>query len=1317
MSIASAAKSFLSSIVAKLQKWMAILAMVLPIFLLIEIIIVLAVSSGKNCVQSYQFDTENRQIDAKPVADGIFGSGYNHVSGGETAGWHNTGLRTDGGPLTFEIRGGWTAWDDAVNDAQLAALPECTMCAKRDGVHNCICGINQEPEPELNDQGNALSVNCSDITNQEDPTKCSCTKQHGTINEIGTYFIATDYQDKNGDPKASDQQESCRYTRGEGLYVGLFGKNGNTMPIRVYQLYPTREICDINRNSQGQCVDDSGNDQTKYLYTSPNGKIFIKDDKNGNSTIDSNPNDDEYHTAGELIKMIINDRYYHDNYGGYDVEFMGGFLREGDKGLLEYVVGTVEDTLMGKVNADKKTRSGGALEFLYNSIIKDSTFIRIVQMCLILYITIFGIYVLVGAVQISRKELIKRIIKIALVIFFTDVASWYWYDQFVVGMFKYGMDSVISMFMNISDQSIDTNSLIVASQLDRANDVSQATRFSYIDSIIKKLLSESSTKKIWGLFFGEWFGMVIIPLIYVLIGYFILTMLTAAFVYIQSLLKLIMVLALGPIFMITALYDKTDEIFKRWISFMGARSVEIICTFLVLYLFIILIDKNFTEMLLVEACPLIINFGLFNIGFIKTTSDRGLVGWIVLIFETGALLWLLNMIIKQIPGFAGQMVIINKQKADTSKTYIASTNNSAFALAGAMMGNLTKTATTAINRVAPAVAQLGLSGIGKISRATGFHDALDKVGKKLPFRSPVSIVRDAKIDDVISQKQALGKSQGKTGAELDKFVRDETKKTITAQNKLTVGKQSWKGKDDSLQLSDKILQATSDKTLQAKFLGIDDASIQRRLDKKLIEDPFKQLIKDESKAMKAEKGADMPLGKEELHKAMRDRISGLADDKYSKETKDGFLKLLDQQKYGSMLKKHGELTSTEAAKIFSGNEQGTQKYLQHLQDRQYEKELKKKETSDSIFKNLTNAAKDVGRSLQRNTAYNPKMARENFLRKEQYEREKKANDKLNEKSSNIKSVLRTDLNKIGTNADKSGIRQRINVLDKFSKRDNTNKMAQRAQIQSLANYLKDGHKKDLENIKKNPLLSGKEREKALQLLEDKRHDFQQNLVLQIKNENKNLMERMAKAEAMIRDIHLPEGAKSDHNKYLEEAMDARKEYEDALKYNTDIMKDLLQSANQQADDSGAQASSATSSFTTTGTTDDTSGVEAGSASTTTIEPAITDEQKNKAFGSLLDIFDKQGKGEVDGEDWESHAASLYEGSKALISDKLLHLRGQKSDIDSKINALKAMGKLSHLQELELQQLEKQSSEIDSGIESTKNELDSVASKIDSIKKK
>ena len=963
-------------------------------------------SCDRGCVESYQFDAENRSVDSSPIKDGIFGSHYDNASGGEIASWHSTGIATDGTQMVFEIRGAWTAWDDANTEAELAALQECKICAKKLGVDNCICASGQNPVPELDSLGNPLAVNCSDPAMQEDPSKCSCTKSHGNVSDVSTYFIATNYQNKDESLKLPDDQETCKYTRGLGLYVGLFGKDGNTMPIRVYQMYPTQEVCDINRNSQGKCIDTAGNDQTKYIYKSPNGMPFVKDDKSGNNGSDTNPSDDEYHQAGEFVKFIINDRYYHDNYGGYDVNFMSGFLRQDDSGLLEYLVATVEDSILGKVSANGLKRSGGALEFMYNSIVRDSVFISILQVCLIMYITLFGISVLSGTLQISKKEIMVRITQIGLIIFFTTESSWYFYNQIVVGFFKNGMDAVISIFMTASDKTVDSSSLIFTSQLDRANSLSYATRFSYADIVIKKLLSASTAKKALSLVFGEWFGIPYVMAIYALIFAFVYIMLTAAFAYIRILLGLIFVLCLGPIFMVTLLFGATKPIFKRWLSYMASQSIQIICLFLVVYLFIILIDKDFTELLSYRACTLNINFGLFNINFLKSEANRDLFTWLAIFVKIGALLFLLKMIMEKIPGFAGHMVSVGGQAADTSPNFLTDANKSAFGLAGDLLDEATKAAKSAWNQKSDVISA-GKTIAGVIGRETGISSAISATRKAIPFRGPARRWEDYNIDNLINEQK--GKA----------------------------------GKDDA-----KIRQGV---IAEARKAGMSDGAVLKRLEQKLVIEPLEKAAIDAIKEIKKDKGSEVPLDREAMRNAVKAKITEWAKTNSSLDPSK-FTDLLEKDSFKALVRKEGALTSSEAAKAFAGNSEAKNKYLQHLQNEQVTRSLKDQKADKSWGSSSLNKVKNFARGLQRNTAYNPKMARENFLAKVGYEEQERQR-----KSQGLIDDL------------KSGIAKSYNqsIINRLANKDKFSQEAEVVERETLKQIFKDDSRaKNLESVNK-----------------------------------------------------------------------------------------------------------------------------------------------------------------------------------------------------------------------------------------------------------
>ncbi|MFT7098449.1 MAG: type IV secretory pathway VirB6-like protein [Rickettsiales bacterium] len=872
------------------------LVALIPTFLIAVLVILILSLSFRppGCVEAYQFDTEETFVSAIPTSDGIFGGIYNDATGGETAAWHKTGVLANGDQMVFEIRGDWSAWDSST--ANLPNTPVCSLCAKKDTVSNCIC------DPSLPDGNpNKTSVRldnpnipCSTKLQQDNPSLCSCTitdniGSAATVGDEGVYYFSTDYQTTFESLKIGDDQNECKYNQGAGLYVGLFGADGNSTPSRIYHMYSTDEICNITK-TDGKCIDSEGVNQAIYKYQSPDGLIFKKDGS-------------EYHKKGEHVKFIIADRYYTDNSGGYGVTFVGGFIRGEDVGLLESIVGSVEEIILGKVVAEEDNpimanvqnkRVGGAIEYLYNLIVKDSVFILLVQMCLILYIAVFGIFVLSGTIEISRKELTKRLVKIALVIFFTTETSWYFYNQIVVGFFKDGMDYVISIFMTMADSEIDPTSLTTASQLDRSQYGENSTRFTYVDIMIRKLFSAPVSKRILSLVLEPMnvviMGAIYVMVIYALIFGFLLVMLSAALYYIKILLGLVFVLALGPIFMITVLFDKTDEIFKRWLTYMASQSLQIVSLFLILYLFAVVLDRNFNDLLYFKACTESMNFAIFAFGPYIGQAGRGLAEWVGIFVKIGALLYLLKMIIAKIPGFIGSMVGLTfdgrVQSADTGPTYFGETNKSAISLAGDLLGKGRSAIGSAIVNATP-YTNRAANALGRQARSSGLTAPVDYFRNKSPVRGPITLYNDRSVDALIRANK-----------------NNDTSDVATRE---------------------KVLSAAREK-------GIGDDITLRRLERKMVVEPLKKAIKFEIEKIKKQGDPNVLFDADAMNGAIRKGVSDWAGKDGTRDV-GKFNDMMDTGKFQEYINRKGNLTSKEALDLSKGDNAFGKKYLEHLAKR------------------------------------------------------------------------------------------------------------------------------------------------------------------------------------------------------------------------------------------------------------------------------------------------------------------------------------------------------------------------------------------------
>lgn len=883
----------------------------------------LASCDGNYCVEADEFDNDYVKVKSNPTEDGIFGTNYDNVDGGQVATWHETGLRANGQPFLIQISGSWIPWyGSAITDAKLNALSRCNFCAKKHNVstENCICYKGQTPQPELDPGGNPVKVlngagvmavvDCSIPANQIDPSKCTCTTRNGRVTDDSVFHFPLNFYKKDHSIRLPDDQGgACKYDAGLGLYLGLFGVSGSEMPIRVYHLFSEATVCPINRNRNGECKDESGVDQTKYVFRSANNAIFVKDDRAGNNGTDTNLDDNIYHKPNEFVKVIIYDRYYSDNYGQYNLNFLQGVTRDGDTGLLEFLVQIMEDALLGKKDQNL-VRHGGIVQFMYKAIVQDTYFAATLQICLSIYIAFFGFSTLLGVVEISRKELLTRLIKLSLIIFFTTPTSWTFYNSIVVSFFQDGMNVLVSMFSDFVNAELDENNPIYIAKMVSPNTDTNASRFSYVDTMIKTMFSDNVTKKIWGLFFESFFGFIYIAAIYFLIGFFVYVMLVSAAVYVITLMKLIFVLALGPIFIAFSLFGQTEQMFKNWLGFIGARSLEMIIFFLILYTFVMFIDHKFTQMLTYRVCTHSINFGLFSFGILLAEPHRGFVEWIQLLLVLGGLIYILQEIVNKIPDLAGQLISIGGVgNIDDG----AGNNRSAFKMAGAMMASVKGLAGKALSFGLSEGGGAAFRALRTASRASGISGAIDKVGNAIPVRGIRTRLRDNIIDDAIKKGKASAAQNGlKEGSKaFDNHVRN------FVYNDTKAG----------------LLNFKRDHKTKAALYDFSAETIGKRLDQKLVNEPLKKFLKDEAKKLKGMDPEKIPLGRD-MERHMQEAANKWAEKNLAggSSSIEGHLKDLK-----GFIKEKGALSNAEAAKKFAGNEELKSKFLQYKQEQALEK--------------------------------------------------------------------------------------------------------------------------------------------------------------------------------------------------------------------------------------------------------------------------------------------------------------------------------------------------------------------------------------------
>ena len=732
----------------------------------------------------------------------------------------------------------------------------------------------------------------------------------------------------------------------------------------------------------------------------------MKDDNDGNDGNNTDTSNDEYHDSGEKIKVIIYDQYYSDNYGYYTLSFLSGVTGTESTSLFEYLVGLIEDIVLGEENSSG-VREDGMIQYLYEAIVQDSGFAIILQLCLSLYVIFYGMAYLAGLKEVNKKELMIRIVKIGLVIAFTSENSWTFYNNIVVGFFKDGMDAMISMMSDLTDTTFGASLAEVTAKVNDTTVSSEASRFSYIDQMINSYTSGAVTKKIWGLFFGVWFGFLLIPVIYGLIIYFIWTATRAVMVYITAMLKLVFAIAIGPLFIIGSLFSKTEGMFKKWLVFMASRSLEIIILFTILYAFLNLLDTEFTNIFSMKACTETYKFlSWIYIDIFSTNASSNFAKWMLNLCEIAALIFIFRLIMDKIPMVANSLIDI-----EGSGTITAGGASGVDATGKAAQGDMFGVADDVMARTSARAMQFGKYGLnqtvsgagwvgGKILNATGLRNAFISAGQALPFRG----LGARTMDNMINKYDAEGKKKGLSGKGLEQYIRssvsDEIAKMKSDDNPNNSLMKDVKNKDGKITSSGNTNLLFSDRN-KAGLLGLDDKLLESRLARRTQSNLGKHMdkvAKDLKKQQTLNKDPDQVL----VGNKMQERLASEADQWLKDNSSDGS-KSVDMNKYLTKNRDKWEYSSKELAQILNNNKAASDQAYDAIE------ELKAKNRVDAkgnIFKSMYNKPN----FWWSNTAKNPRMYDKHLAKKLGKTEEERRKDR-NERATRYLSTGQFDKDK------------------------------------------------------------------------------------------------------------------------------------------------------------------------------------------------------------------------------------------------------------------------------------------------------------------
>lgn len=254
----------------------------------------------------------------------------------------------------------------------------------------------------------------------------------------------------------------------------------------------------------------------------------------------------KYVNAPLYFKIL--DRFYEDNNGQYRLVIKSG-VSDTRLDPLEYLTNLIKVELFGK---DKP----GIVQLIYEKIINNPSYQRVVTILLSLYVMFTGASFLIGNVNFTHTELIMRLLKIIVVsMLIKSNSSWQFFHDYLFVYFVEGVDEIKDI-------------------IDRAAQTGPGSA-----SIIGLMIAPQTMAKLFSLLFVDPLGFIYIFLFLIALYFIFMLVFKATIIYLTALITIGMIITMGPIFICFILFSITRSLFENWLRQLISYAIQPIILF------------------------------------------------------------------------------------------------------------------------------------------------------------------------------------------------------------------------------------------------------------------------------------------------------------------------------------------------------------------------------------------------------------------------------------------------------------------------------------------------------------------------------------------------------------------------------------------------------------------------------------------------------------------------------------------------------------------------------------------------------------------
>lgn len=437
--------------------------------------------------------------------------------------------------------------------------------ANKTNINKCPDGANGRNNIPLcyydKGRGMSITVNNNSVKDMQDAFKTS------PFTGVDFFYYKSDFggeldfatfwdidQMYNGYPQFMADWPS------DGDYFAfLSAVNAASPNISLNYLYFGRYLMDVEIGNSVYAVsnEDLANIQVEYIISSDS----MPSDSDTGTVIDAQYRGNAYDSGYVYVRATRLD----DNLSGsINVKFAN---YTGSAFISDLIYGVVLKPLRDQFNSFTK--------LIYTGFTNNDALINALRLMIILYISIYALMFLAGAVEITVTDLVMRVLKIGLVSVLFTQNSWDFFNTYVFKLFTDGIDYLMTSVSGVTS--------------------SIGNPFGFIDPIFDRYTDPTI------------FALLFIQLLQIQLGlvFFAIIAIYAMFLYLKAIVQVIVaycvafvglavMISLAPIFIAFMLFERTRSIFDNWLSLMFNYLIEPT----ILLIFFLLIDQIMAEQLL-----------------------------------------------------------------------------------------------------------------------------------------------------------------------------------------------------------------------------------------------------------------------------------------------------------------------------------------------------------------------------------------------------------------------------------------------------------------------------------------------------------------------------------------------------------------------------------------------------------------------------------------------------------------------------------------------------------------------------------------------